>query len=1442
MLVLLSAPPVCLAQILFQEDFEGGTSGQFLQDAPYSWNLAFSSGPTIARINHSNPIQDGLGINGNSHPTTGLGIYTKPIAAPVGDGFRLTADLYAHNFTVDNAIGVGDPGLSPNGVANYLSGVFLQAFPNGTSGAWNFHARGLGIVYPISFPSNPRDQMVLAEIEIDLTTHVATGSLTDANNHTESISVPFEPGATDRFSVLSLMQRNNPALSVDNIKLEKLVLDLEWNANGAGSWNTASNWTPANDPQATAIVPNSKGAIANFGPVITSPRSVYVLDPVTVRKLRFDSPHMYTIEGLNSVSFQARKRATAGIDVSTGNHRLIAPVELVSSTVATVPLGSTLTLNGPLNLNGNFLTKLDNGRMTINGSLPPATIPVGGAIVVQGGTLDGDGTVDGYLTNIASTVAPGDNGPGRLTVSGHYSQGANGRDPPVIQPSLAIDIDGLTPGSQHDVLDVVGNIDIFGGSLDISMGFTPNPGDTFDILNFASARGAFDSINGEPGQGMYWDTSQLFEDGTLTALEFTAGALVAEHVADNNPVTEGPIHWKKHGSFLGAPDNVGKPNWKMNLPVGSNFYRVVGSENAHDDCPAPNTTLEQAFNHANGWTATWEVQLVAGDVHQDAFMQIQDNQLLRISLYDGTNTTDGESLGAYLSFNNDVGTNVQLGSVDPTDGFHTYQIVLDAGGTPVCTNSADDTYRIFVDGVLQHTVSRSSISAIGDRTELIMGRFALGSDTTASETRNAVWRFESGQNPMTSMIVPEPATVAFLITTLCAGCLFGARRRLHRVTLEQISQNNRTGLQARDAKTRRIFTSFLVAGTVGFAWSSSIAHGLDLDRGHRVLLERGLQLQALGHPVENGFDLARWNESNFTSIDLQYAFYPTTAELSLGLQGVPWGRSMHGQEYKWNPDLFEHELPYLGDMIRFQIKDEQDLTNPVEIARTAAIMEDLHNKYPDLLLNTDVGQSVIEMRNYMQQAQPDLLMNQSYPFFGGAGTEGGSPTLLYENMATFREAALGGNDGTYTRPIPFGLFSQTFVRGGHTVSDSESRLNVFAAWTFGYKLVDAFFYDTVPAGVGTLETVLFSGVGTNNPTPLFYQLAETNRQSLNLGPALVRLLTTDARLIMGLHGGGIENTLPTDVVAWDPSADPYIDSISATNLGSKNGGQRGDVGVGYFKPLDPAFTDPGYEDDIYFMVLNGLSDPATSGTVSATSQSIRVNFDFANSGIHRLLRLNRNTGDVEPVNLISDGGSLYHIDLVLEGGTGDLFKFDNGGRFVSIASACDFNADDSCNLADINLMYAEGNLVAGVPTTMDSKRFDLVDDAEINGADITAWLAEAGFQNGYDSPYRRGDSDGLNSKSPETRDVDITDFNSLAGNFDPIGNNAAANLWHAGNFDGDDDIDITDFNSLAGNFAPTIYGGNQTIPEPTSIMLLLWAVVGTLNIFPLGASKREKIR
>lgn len=1278
------------AQVLFSEDFEGGTNGQSLQDYPYSWTGESPAGSSNISVSTGSPIGNGMGVDGTWHPVGALGIYTKPIAAPTGDGFRLSGDLYAGTYTADNSFGVGNKDMSASGYADNRSGAFLHA----VSGRWEFNARGVGAPNIMRFANNPRNQVVRGVIEIDLSTLTIMGSLTDASGVTETLTTPLtqwknpdELGAELTPNVISIVERGNPSVSVDNIVLEKLVLDLEWNKNASSSWHSAFNWTPLNDLTATPVAPNTKTSIARFASAISSPQTVSVTSPVTVRRLDFESPHTYTIAGPSSVELEARAHTNARIDVNEGAHELDAAVNLASSTIANVAAGSSLTFDNTLKLNNKFMTKLGNGTMVVNGTLPRASSPVGGGIVVNRGTLGGNGTVDGYLTNIGSTVNPGSGSPGALKVSGHYSQGSTGRDLPIYTPKLQIDINGLTPGAQHDVLDVTGNLDILDGSLEISMGFTPSPGDTFDIFNFASARGAFDVITGSPGANLRWDTSQLFVDGTISVVETGPTEVFIEHVGSTNPISEG---WSDSNTNPGGSAGGGMPaNWQMVDTASSGFYRVTG--NTHPDPDG----LPAAFDDPAGWTATVTAKLNTADRGNESVIHIKDgHNTFEIQLFDGDDF-GSEGAGAYYS--QAALPNYafpRLGTVDPRSGFHTYQIVLDAAGN---TDHTDDMISLYVDGVREvGPLARSAFETGSGEWEFIIGRLANADGSgltleTRSDTQHSLWRLETGQNVLSSLssTVPEPASATLLIAMLFALALVRRRVNTSHTHKGQTTLTDRHRWQPR--KT-------VPVGVAGYRWTftlpalvfliaTSSAPAQVLDRGHRVLVERGLQLQALAHPVQNGFDLDRWNQSNFTTIDLHYHPYPTFGELPAGLEGVPWGRSMHHQEFYLDHDLFDHEMPHVSDMIRYQIRDEQDLTDPDEITYTAEIFSFLHEKYPNILLNTDVGMSVIEMRNFMQQAKPDLIMNQSYPFSNAMGNVGGSPWLLYENLSLFREAGLAGNDGTGTRPIPNGVFTQKFVRSGHTVSDSEARLQDFAAWAFGFKVVDSFFYDSVPGG--GLQAVMFSGVGTDNPTSLFYQVAETNRQSLNLGPALVRLLSTDVRLQMGRHPGGLTNPVPEGVVTWNADADPYITDITATNLGSKNGGYEGDVVIGYYEPLHPAFTNSGFEDDMYFMVLNGLSDSDSSGTVAATSQKIRLDFDFSGASIFNLQRLSRNTGLVETVNLIHDGGSRYHLDLILEGGTGDLFKLNNGGTFVSgdlpTIGPGDYNADGTVDAADYTL-------------------------------------------------------------------------------------------------------------------------------------------------------------
>jgi hypothetical protein len=129
-----------------------------------------------------------------------------------------------------------------------------------------------------------------------------------------------------------------------------------------------------------------------------------------------------------------------------------------------------------------------------------------------------------------------------------------------------------------------------------------------------------------------------------------------------------------------------------------------------------------------------------------------------------------------------------------------------------------------------------------------------------------------------------------------------------------------------------------------------------------------------------------------------------------------------------------------------------------------------------------------------------------------------------------------------------------------------------------------------------------------------------------------------------------------------------------------------------------------------------------------------------------------------------------------------------------------------------------------VPPT--SSHYDLNSDNVINMADLNQWLSMAATVHGHGSPYLRGDTE-------LDRDVDLTDFNRLATNFDPIGAYGPY-LWQDGNTDGDNDIDLADYNALVSNFSAIGYGA-AAVPEPNTAVsallgMLLIRIFGRLSV------------
>jgi hypothetical protein len=126
---------------------------------------------------------------------------------------------------------------------------------------------------------------------------------------------------------------------------------------------------------------------------------------------------------------------------------------------------------------------LDGGALGAN---PP--------LQLLGGVLAGTNIITGSVSNSA-VIRPGASGgaaPGRLVITGNYTQTAGG--------ALDIQLAGLLPGPEHDTLVVNGTVTL-AGALNVSWlgGFTAVAGNEFSVLTAGTRSGLFTEFVPPPG-------------------------------------------------------------------------------------------------------------------------------------------------------------------------------------------------------------------------------------------------------------------------------------------------------------------------------------------------------------------------------------------------------------------------------------------------------------------------------------------------------------------------------------------------------------------------------------------------------------------------------------------------------------------------------------------------------------------------------------------------------------------------------------------------------------------------------------------------------------------------------------------------------------------------------------------------------------------------------
>jgi hypothetical protein len=140
---------------------------------------------------------------------------------------------------------------------------------------------------------------------------------------------------------------------------------------------------------------------------------------------------------------------------------------------------------------------------------------------------------------------------------------------------LRIELSGLQPGTEHDQLNIAGKASL-DGALEVTLigGFNPSAGNTFDILNWGSLNGSFDTINLPAlSPGLMWNVSQLYTLGELKIAlagdyNFNGAVDAADYVVwrKNDGTPAGYNTWRTHfgqtdggGSAAGANAAVPEP-------------------------------------------------------------------------------------------------------------------------------------------------------------------------------------------------------------------------------------------------------------------------------------------------------------------------------------------------------------------------------------------------------------------------------------------------------------------------------------------------------------------------------------------------------------------------------------------------------------------------------------------------------------------------------------------------------------------------------------------------------------------------------------------------------------------------------------------------------------------------------------------------------------------
>ncbi len=391
--------------------------------------------------------------------------------------------------------------FNPTGVARFWSGA-------GTSGFWSEGANWAGGVVPANgddliFPGGAARYNNTNDLAPD--TAFASLRFTDNTTGYELLGNGLRlfgdlVHAGDVLHTVFLPVTQGAALALRNENGALLVLQSVWNTDTNALEITTMNGS------STAFFPGSE--LRGSGPVtkngfgeVRFTTSNSFTGPLTIAAGGVSVEHGFglgavgggvTVQALGQLLLNAvptlAENALSFLDnslfrVINGTSSVPASVSLAGSVALSLTSGRELRLTGPVSGTG-VLTAQGGGRTILTGAssyggtlqLNEGTTLVHGpspamAVVSLGGNFGGTGVVSTVLLHFG-TLAPGAS-PGLLTTSNLFLN---------FNPTLAVELNGLTPGVDYDQVVVQGTVNL-NGLLAISLGFTPPLGTVFTIID-----------------------------------------------------------------------------------------------------------------------------------------------------------------------------------------------------------------------------------------------------------------------------------------------------------------------------------------------------------------------------------------------------------------------------------------------------------------------------------------------------------------------------------------------------------------------------------------------------------------------------------------------------------------------------------------------------------------------------------------------------------------------------------------------------------------------------------------------------------------------------------------------------------------------------------------------------------------------------------------------